>query len=861
MVLGSRLDGGSQIVSVRIRKTIQSIKEIVGDHSDSDIYAMLQETNMDPNETAQNLLNQGPFHEVKRRRDKRKEHTGYGGSGDTKKGVEHNVQWTKSHTSWDQNTQRDGFTGKPAPGISREFRVVRDNRVNQSTNRDVKPESIQHSASGSEQVVSNVLENSSAWVPINEKNMVSKNSEEHIPSRGGNELCHSGADHAKDAGSGGSHRPSPPKETHPTVSTSQAQKEVHNSLKSQSKLTSTNSIIGMYCSSDPVHVPSPSSRSAGTVGAIRREVGAVGVRKLSYNYSTSHSSVSSGSFSVPLSGKDTSLLSNSSIQSAAMSKNNQLIHTPSEPILSSTSFSRSFSVGQHHSRQPVGHRKAMQSNMQWKPKSIQKATASSPGVIGTASSSPHADGSCSSNPADVPGLSEKLSQINILETQHVIIPQHLRVPESERTELTFGSFGADFESTKGSTSASQASENAQETSDEPTVSILATGPVDSSKDASAADLGDVVDGQSRTSQPDSTTSSLESEEAQPGNNKSLSPQNVESFEEIGLVQSPSPRYSSAEPQQLQNSSTLSSFQAYEPQMSYDAPFFRTMMEEHVSSQGLSTLSEALNSYAVSSSPSSSIAMVQQPPPIQPPQQQVAQLYPQVQIPHYPNFVPYRQFFSPVYVPQMAMPNYSSNPAYPHPSNGNNYFLMPGANSHITAGSMKYATSQYKPVPVGSPTGYGNYANPAGFTINSPGTIGSAAGLEDVSRIKYKDNSLYVPTPQAETSDIWIQTPRELSSLQSAPYYNLSGQAPHAVFMPTHAGHASFNAAAQSSHIQYPGLYHPPQPASIASPHQMVHQQAPSALGASVGVGVAAPGPQVGAYQQPQLGHLNWTANF
>ncbi|EHA8588949.1 GBF-interacting protein 1-like [Cocos nucifera] len=858
MVLGSRLDGGSQIVSVRIRKTIQSIKEIVGDHSDSDIYAMLQETNMDPNETAQNLLNQGPFHEVKRRRDKRKEHTGYGGSGDTKKGVEHNVQWTKSHTSWDQNTQRDGFTGKPAPGISQEFRIVRDNRVNQSTNRNVKPESIQHSASGSEQVVSNVLENSSAWVPINQKNMVSKNSEEHIPSRGGNEPCRSGADHAKDAGSGGSHRPLLPKETHTTVTTSQAQKEVHNSSKSQSKLTSTNSIIGMYCSSDPVHVPSRSSRSAGTVGAIRREVGAVGVWKQSYNYSTSYSSVSSGSFSVPLSGKDTSLLAKSSIHSAAMSKNNQLIQIPSsEPILSSTPFSRSFLVGQHHSRQPVGHRKAMQ----WKPKLIQKATAISPGVIATASSSPHAEGSGSSNQADVPGLSEKLSQIDILETQHVIIPQHLQVPESERTELTFGSFGAGFESTKGFTSSSQASENAQEMSDEPTLGILATGPVDSSKDASAADQGDVVDGQSRTSQPDSTTSSLESEEAQPGNRESLSPQNIESFDEIGLVQSPSPRYSSAEPQQLQNSSTLSSLQAYEPQMSYDAPFFRTMMEENVSSQGLSSLSEALNSYAVSSSPSSSIAMVQQPPPIQPQQQQVAQLYPQVQISHYPNFVPYRQFFSPVYVPQMAMPNYSSNPAYPHPSNGNNYFLMPGANSPITAGSMKYATSRYKPVPVGSPTGYGSYANPAGFTINSPGTIGSAAGLEDVSRIKYKDNSLHVPTPQAETSDIWIQTPRELSSLQSAPYYNLSGQAPHAVFMPTHAGHASFNAAAQSSHVQYPGLYHPPQQASIASPHQMVHQQPPSALGASVGVGVATPGPQVGAYQQPQLGHLNWTPNF
>lgn len=109
--------------------------------------------------------------------------------------------------------------------------------------------------------------------------------------------------------------------------------------------------------------------------------------------------------------------------------------------------------------------------------------------------------------------------------------------------------------------------------------------------------------------------------------------------------------------------------------------------------------------------------------------------------------------------------------------------------------------------------------------------------------------------QADTSDIWIQTPRELSSVQSAPYYSLSGQAPHAAFMPTHAGHASFNAAAPSSHVQFPGLYHPQQPASIASPHQLV---AP-ALGGSVGV--AAPRPQVGAYQQPRLSPLNWTANF
>jgi hypothetical protein len=48
-------------LSAKVRKTIQSIKEIVGDHSEADIYVALKETNMDPNETTQKLLNQGWF--------------------------------------------------------------------------------------------------------------------------------------------------------------------------------------------------------------------------------------------------------------------------------------------------------------------------------------------------------------------------------------------------------------------------------------------------------------------------------------------------------------------------------------------------------------------------------------------------------------------------------------------------------------------------------------------------------------------------------------------------------------------------------------------------------------------------------
>ncbi|BBG99862.1 hypothetical protein with DUF2431 [Prunus dulcis] len=59
-------------ISNRVRKTIQDIKEITGNHSEEEIYEMLKRCYMDPNETAQKLLYQDPFHEVKGKRDKEK---------------------------------------------------------------------------------------------------------------------------------------------------------------------------------------------------------------------------------------------------------------------------------------------------------------------------------------------------------------------------------------------------------------------------------------------------------------------------------------------------------------------------------------------------------------------------------------------------------------------------------------------------------------------------------------------------------------------------------------------------------------------------------------------------------------------
>lgn len=59
---GAKAGGGSgNRVSIpsNVKKTIQNIKEITGSHSEEDIYAMLKECSMDPNETTQKLLLQG----------------------------------------------------------------------------------------------------------------------------------------------------------------------------------------------------------------------------------------------------------------------------------------------------------------------------------------------------------------------------------------------------------------------------------------------------------------------------------------------------------------------------------------------------------------------------------------------------------------------------------------------------------------------------------------------------------------------------------------------------------------------------------------------------------------------------------
>ncbi|XP_022721570.1 uncharacterized protein LOC111279005 isoform X2 [Durio zibethinus] len=851
MVSGERIEAD---ISSPVKKTIQSIKEIVGNHSDDDIYVALKEANMDPNETAQKLLHQDTFHVVRRKRDRKKEGIGYKGSMDPRKRSENVGPGMKFRTYSERSSRRGGYTRNSLPdaGVNREFRVVRDNRINQNANKDMNPPFSQCSTSATEQVPVNVGEKGSTGIPSNQRPFSSRSSSQTSNAPSSSQLRH-----AWDANSSAIDRKeiSEEKQTfvRNAVSRSLAVKP-NNSQAHSAAQSSSNSVVGVYSSStDPVHVPSPDSRSSGAVGAIKREVGVVGVRRQPSENAVKGSSGASGSLSNSYVGRDTS--SEAFQQFPAISRADQPSHTSvAESVMPGISGSRSFVSNQYGAKQHQqvsGHQKANQHNKEWKPKSNQKSSVNNPGVFGTPKkfSSPPADGAKDLD-LETAKLQDKFSQVNIHENENVIIAQHIRVLENDCHQLTFGSFGVEFDSSRNFVPGFQATGVAEDSNGKSASSMSVSAPDTASDGAAGYKPIDILDDQLRNSGSDSPPSGTTSDHQLHDKEDTLSPQNMDSYGDIGIVQDNSPSYTPSESQQQQEPPELPSFSAYDPQTGYDLPYFRPPIDETVRLQGLLSPQEALSMHAANI-PASTIPMVpQQQPPM-------AQMYPQVHMSHFANLMPYRQFVSPVYLPQMAMPGYSSNPAYPHPSNGSSYLLMPGGSSHLNANGLKYGIQQFKPVPAGSPTGFGNFTTPSGYAINASGVVGNAAVLEDSSRIKYKDGNIYVPNQQADTSDLWIQNPRELPGLLSAPYYNMP-QTPHG-YMPSHTSHASFNAAAvQSSHMQFSGLYHPSQPAAMANPHHLG-----PAMGANVGVGVApaAPGAQVGAYQQPQLANLSWTTNF
>ena len=96
---------------------------------------------------------------------------------------------------------------------------------------------------------------------------------------------------------------------------------------------------------------------------------------------------------------------------------------------------------------------AVGSKKDWKPKSISQNYLPVSGVIGTPTSGIRASEASISSPQSsgfanledqTTKLQEKLEDLYVRDDQHVIIPNHLQVPEADRTGIGFGSFGIGF---------------------------------------------------------------------------------------------------------------------------------------------------------------------------------------------------------------------------------------------------------------------------------------------------------------------------------------------------------------------------------------------------------------------------------
>ncbi|GAA0154008.1 hypothetical protein LIER_37784 [Lithospermum erythrorhizon] len=184
---------------------------------------------------------------------------------------------------------------------------------------------------------------------------------------------------------------------------------------------------------DPFHVPSRDSKQTTNVGGIKREVGVVGARCQSSD-----------------SGKLSSISSN------MVSHHSQNVTPESTEPASSVGISFSnnrYGRRAHHS---VGHPKAPQTNKEWKlsvapqtskewkPKLNQKAAANGVRTIGSPTKAALPSDNSKNMETDSQ-LKDKHSQMNASENQNVIIAAHIRVSESDRYRLTFGSLRAELE--------------------------------------------------------------------------------------------------------------------------------------------------------------------------------------------------------------------------------------------------------------------------------------------------------------------------------------------------------------------------------------------------------------------------------
>lgn len=909
------MGGSAPHIPADLRKTIQTIKEIIaGTHSDEEIYATLKESNMDPNETAQKLLTQDPFHEVKRKWEKKKENASNRDYGDAQLKASSQGRGGKAGALLERGAGRGSYLqhcNSYDAGAGRGQSIGRDNKVYQGTNIGSISALPSSMTLQNEKSVAFASEGSSLPASANINRIVPNGSVAYVnPSQLSRGSWSSIIRHNRLADVKPTGVSSIPIEITSSTPTSKSLQEQAVQIVEQHSTSSNwaNSVSGVYsCSSDPVLVPSRDHCTPGLLGMIKHDVGTVGVWRPSSEFSAVAVPAESSSFSSNLMqlSQLTNCISHESAESIVKSSMSEkpgpavthsILHDfdvshpieldgghrseaqvlPSASDILGASPTRSYIIGGHlnsrSQQQPVGHQKAVGSNKDWKPKSINQNSLPVSGVIGTSTIGIRAS-EASISSVQSPGsvnledqtakLQEKLEELNVRDDQHVIIPNHLQVPEADRTGISFGSFGAGFatnvsssfandECDKNYTPLPEASQEAEESNEEHPSRQSKTAPfipsenysdhprehyAHSSEDYShhlqtstttVENISSSTDGDPKIVSP--TVGSLpkpfkQETVAAPGSQFSLL-QTAMDYTNMGSM----PQFMQNNPYEPaeshhQDVSRLPSFaQAHDPSSSFYTRFLIPGLEgdtrfspivsstagsnyngNHplLSGQGGLSSQEAGNSAVLSTTGPAHV--MQKSGTVQariPLQQQSMPAFPQSASVNISQFPPnYLPYHQ--YLSALYSPptvhGFAGNPGYSPRHTGSNYNLAAGSSYPQAAAAVKYSLSQHKPGTVSGNTLHG--VVPTGYgSYSTPAGYAVSPAATGGSGSSFDD----IAGHQFNETNLYLPSQQaEGSALwMQAPSRDLSGMQTSSYYnMPSQAQHSAY-AATQSSHAAF-----------------------------------------------------------
>ncbi|KAI3702672.1 hypothetical protein L6452_28421 [Arctium lappa] len=867
-----------------VRKTIQNIKEITGNHSEDEIYAMLKDCSMDPNETAQKLLLQDPFHEVRSKRYRKKENP-------TKESTE--PRWKPGMQGRGNRGGRGNYSSRHIShdaGSSRNAVFGKENEINQGADDGVIMPAPQDKKNKETFVVgssSNVVADRSADIAAEKTSSVPETHLSAVSDINQSEL---------NAAAVSSNLEGPLPQAPPEAKKIPTAALGDGSSRNISASKAPSPLPGVYLSaSDPILMPSQDSRLP--VGTIRREVGSQRtpveqVQETPVEINIASNTEVGSSF---MQGK---------MHSEIQEEGNNLLSESSRPAPSihvSSSIGRPPSNYNNRQQQAIGPQK-VGPGKEWKPKPTNAIPAQGP-VTCDSMEVPTipVEGLSSLKPAssildskDVsPEKERKLEESRISDGQLVIIPNHLHVPEAEKLGFCFGSFDASFGFNSSSLSGNDKT---------PSLSEAPEGITDHVEEQ-ASRTQDVLVTPDDGDYPDCPPSSSnvpENLSAEGEVSSSVAPDHIESNPETSLPTtghqypvvhaSPNLSFGFMPPiigshlapfenneSQVRDASRVPSFVVQQPfdPAGYYPHFYRSGADSDgrvspfhssgvatkyngnvavLSPQASQSSQEVGNSITLSAAGptplatqaagvmQSSLAVTQQPLPVF---RQPAGLH----LPHYPpNYIPYGPYFSPFYIPPPSIHQFLSNGAFPQqPQAGNMYPAPPVA-------TPKYPLPQYKPGSntgnsghIGVPGTYGPYGtSPAGYNPNPAATAGNSTSNEDLGGSQFKESNVYVTGQQSEGPGVWIAGRGDIGG----SFYNLP-QGGQVAYTPTQAGHGTFASI----------YHHPPQPVTTGAVHPLLQQ---SHTGGDM------VGPTSSMYQQqqqqpphphPQPAQINWPNNY